>query len=178
MKRTINQLTMTMALAASFAFATPNNSNPNPHQEMLEAKVRHELLMLPYFGIFDNLKFNVDGGTVTLIGQVNRPTLKSDAANVVRRIEGVTAVNNQLEVLPLSRFDDQLRVRVARNVYGQSALNRYALGSNPSIHIIVKNGNVTLEGVVARQMDSNIANIQANSVAGVFAVTNNLQVEK
>ncbi len=179
MKRTINQLTMTMALAASFAFATPNNSNANPHQERLEAKVRHELLMLPYFGIFDNLKFNVDGdGTVTLIGQVNRPTLKSDAANVVKRIEGVTAVNNQLEVLPLSRFDDQLRVQVARNVYGQSALNRYALGSNPSIHIIVKNGNVTLEGVVARQMDSNIANIQANSVAGVFAVTNNLQVEK
>ena len=178
MKRTINQLTMTMALAASFAFATPNNSNPNPHQEMLEAKVRRELLMLPYFGIFDNLQFNVDGGTVTLIGQVNRPTLKSDAANVVKRIEGVTAVNNQLEVLPLSYFDDQLRVRVARNVYGQSALNRYALGSNPSIHIIVKNGNVTLEGVVARQMDSHIANIQANSVAGVFGVTNNLQVEK
>ncbi len=178
MKRTINQLTIAMALATTLAFATPNNINPDPQKNTLEAKVRHELLMLPYFGIFDNLQFHVDGATVTLLGQVNRPVLRSDAVNVVKRIEGVSAVNDQIEVLPLSNFDDQLRVRVARTVYGQSALNRYALGAHPTIHIIVKNGNVTLEGVVSRQMDSTIANLQANTVPGVFTVTNNLHLEK
>lgn len=167
-----------MALATTLAFANPNNSNPDPQKKTLEAKVRHELLMLPYFGIFDNLQFQVDGATVTLIGQVNRPVLRSDAVNVVKRIEGVSAVNDQIEVLPLSNFDDQLRVRVARTVYGQTALNRYALGAHPTIHIIVKNGNVTLEGVVSRQMDSTIANLQANTVPGVFTVTNNLHIEK
>lgn len=178
MKSTINQLTIAMALATTLAFANPNNSNPDPQKKTLEAKVRHELLMLPYFGIFDNLQFQVDGATVTLIGQVNRPVLRSDAVNVVKRIEGVSAVNDQIEVLPLSNFDDQLRVRVARTVYGQTALNRYALGAHPTIHIIVKNGNVTLEGVVSRQMDSTIANLQANTVPGVFTVTNNLHIEK
>ena len=178
MKHTLKNLVIGMTLVTGFAFATPNTSNPNPTQEALEAKVRHELLMLPYFGIFDNLQFRVDGTTVTLLGQAARPTLRSDAGNVVKRIEGVTAVKNEIEVLPLSRFDDQLRLRVARNVYGQSALNRYALGAHPSIHIVVKNGNVTLEGVVANKMDANIANIQANSVFGAFSVKNNLQIER
>jgi hyperosmotically inducible protein len=143
-------------------------------------EVRHELVMLPYYNLFDNLSFRVDpGGVVTLLGQVTNPTLKSDAGNVVKRVEGVTAVNNQIEVLPLSPNDNRIRRAVAAAIYRHPALaDRYGFQAMPSIHIIVKNGNVDLEGVVANQADKNIAGIQANSVGGVFSVKNNLQVEK
>ena len=142
-------------------------------------EVRHELVMLPYYGVFDNLAYKVDGATVTLFGQVTRPTLKSDAGNVVKHIEGVTQVINNIEVLPLSPNDDQLRRAVFRAVYGRGQLaDRYGFQAVPSIHIIVKNGNVTLVGVVNSEMDKNIANIQAKSVPGVFAVANNLVVQK
>ena len=148
-------------------------------RDRLVREVRHELVMLPYYGVFDNLTYKVDGnGTVVLIGQVSRPTLKSDAENVVKRIEGVEKVVNQIEVLPVSPNDDRLRLALYRAIYGHTALNRYALQAVPPIHIVVKNGNVTLEGVVANAGDRNIANIQANSVSGVFAVTNNLRVDK
>ena len=176
MKNKLTTLAITMTMAASMAIASPPNINPP--SDTIEAKVRHELLMLPYYGIFDNLQYRVDGSSVTLLGQTNRPVLKSDAGNVVKRIGGVTEVKNEIEVLPVSFFDDGLRLRVARSVYGQSALNRYALGAHPSIHVVVKNGNVTLEGVVSREMDRMIAGIQANSVPGVFSVVNNLQLEK
>lgn len=176
MKNKLTTLTIALTMAATLAIASsPNSNQANGY---IESKVRHELIMLPYYGIFDNLQFRVDGSTVTLLGQTSRPVLKSDAGNVVKRIEGVTAVSNEIEVLPVSFFDDGLRLRVARSVYGQSALNRYAIGANPSIHVVVKNGNVTLEGVVAREMDRTIAGIQANSVSGVFSVVNNLQLEK
>jgi hyperosmotically inducible protein len=146
----------------------------------LQKEVRHELLMLPYYNLFDNLSFKVDpGGVVTLMGQVTRPTLKSDAGNVVKRIEGVTQVNNQIEVLPLSPNDDRIRREIARAIYANPALSdRYGFQAMPSIHIIVKNGNAILEGVVANEGDKNIAGIQAKSVPGVFSVTNNLRVEK
>ena len=148
-------------------------------QSNLVREVRHELVTLPYYNIFDNLSFSVNGGTVTLQGQVTDPVLKSSAENVVKRIEGVTQVINNIEVLPLSPNDNQIRRAVARAIYGNSALaDRYGFQAMPSIHIIVKNGNVTLEGVVANEMDKNIANVQANSVPGVFSVTNNLRVEK
>lgn len=140
-------------------------------------QVRHELVMLPYYGVFDNFSYRVEGGTVTLLGQVTRPTLKSSAENVVKDIEGVERVDNQIKVLPLSPNDDRLRVALFRAIYGQTALNRYALRAVPPIHIIVDNGNVTLEGVVANEGDKNIANIQANGVPGVFSVVNNLRVE-
>ena len=143
----------------------------------LEREVRHELVTLPFYGVFDNLAFKVDGGTVTLLGQVSRPTLKTDAERVVRSIEGVERVINRIEVLPLSPYDDRIRLATYRAIYGNTALNRYALQAIPPIHIIVKNGNVTLEGVVANQGDKNIADIQARSVPGVFSVTNNLRVE-
>ncbi|HUS08167.1 MAG TPA: BON domain-containing protein [Bryobacteraceae bacterium] len=144
----------------------------------LQKKIRHELVMLPWYNIFDNFQFRVDdAGNVTLLGQVTRPTLKSDAASVVRHIPGVASVRNEIEVLPLSSMDDQIRMATYRSIYGFSALNRYAMGSVPSIHIIVKNGNVTLAGVVANETDKNIAYIRANAVSGVFAVTNDLQVE-
>ncbi|MEN6532898.1 MAG: BON domain-containing protein [Bryobacteraceae bacterium] len=143
----------------------------------MEREVRHELVMLPYYGLFDNLAFRVNGTTVTLLGQVTRPTLKEDAARVVKAIEGVDNVENQIETLPISSNDDHIRLATFRAVYGQAVLNRYALQALPSIHIIVKNGNVTLEGVVDSQNDKNIAGLQANSVSGVFSVTNNLRVE-
>jgi hyperosmotically inducible protein len=142
----------------------------------LEQQVRHELLTLPFYNVFDNLTFSVDGSKVTLMGQVVRPTLKSDAENVVKRIPGVTSVTNEITVLPLSPFDNSIRLRELRAIYGQPALQRYGLGAIPSIHIIVTNGEVTLEGVVASQMDKNIANIMANGVFGVFKVTNNLRI--
>jgi hyperosmotically inducible periplasmic protein len=141
-------------------------------------RVRHELVMLPYYSIFDNLAYRVDGTNVTLYGQVARPTLKSDAENVVKRIEGVTHVTNNIEVLPLSPFDSRIRFAEYRAIYGYGPLQRYALGSLPPIHIIVKNGHVTLQGVVANEMDKNLANIRANQVPGVFSVTNDLRVEK
>ena len=134
--------------------------------------------MLPYYGVFDNLMFRVDGYRVTLLGQVSRPTLKTDAERVVKRIEGVEQVVNRIEVLPLSPNDDRIRRAVYRAVYGHSALQRYGLGAQPPIHIIVKNGNVALEGLVANTMDRNIAGIQANAVPGVFSVRNNLRVER
>ena len=141
-------------------------------------EVRHELLMLPYFTVFDNLSYKVDGYNVTLIGQVTRPTLKSDAENVVKRIEGVEHVDNQIEVLPVSPNDDRIRRAVYRAIYGYPALQKYALGVQQPIRIIVKNGNVFLEGVVDNEGDKNIANIRANGVSGVFSVKNNLQVVK
>lgn len=146
-------------------------------QDRLSRQVRNELVMLPYYGVFDNLSFRVDGGTVTLMGQVTRPTLRSDAENVVKNVEGVDRVVNNIEVLPLSPNDDNLRLATYRAIYGHTALNRYALQAVPPIHIIVKNGQVTLEGVVANEGDKNIANVQATGVPGVFNVTNNLRVE-
>jgi len=144
----------------------------------LEREVRHELVMLPYYNVFDNLAFRVDGSTVTLMGQVTRPTLKDDAERVVKSIEGVEKVKNEIEVLPLSPQDDAIRLATFRAIYGDTALNRYGHQAIPPIHIIVKNGHVTLEGVVATEADKNIAGIRANSVPGVFSVKNNLRVEK
>ena len=141
-------------------------------------EVRHQLVMLPYYGIFDDLAFRVNGGTVTLLGSVTRPTLKSDAENVTKRVEGVTKVDNQIKVLPLSSMDDRIRMAEYRAIYGDPTLStRYGYRALPSIHIIVANGHVTLEGVVANEGDKNLVGIRANGVSGVFSVTNNLVVE-
>src|SRR2546425_7949701 len=117
-------------------------------QERLVKEVRHELVMLPYYGVFDNLAYKVEGGTVTLLGQVTRPTLKSDAENAVKRIEGVERVDNQIQVLPLSSNDDRIRLAVYRAIYGQPGLDRYGLQAVPPIHNIVANGTGTLQGVL------------------------------
>jgi hyperosmotically inducible periplasmic protein len=147
-------------------------------ESRIAREVRHQLVTLPYYGIFDDLGFRVDDGTVTLVGQVTRPTLKSDAENVTKRVEGVNRVVNDIEVLPLSSMDDQVRMAVYRAIYGDPALStRYGYRALPSIHIIVKNGRVRLEGVVANEADKNIAGIRANSVPNVFAVENALVVE-
>jgi hyperosmotically inducible protein len=144
----------------------------------IQKEVRHELVMLPYFGVFDNIAFKVDGYNVTLLGQVVRPSLKSDAENVVKRIEGVEHVENQIEVMPPSPMDDRLRLQLFRAIYGYPALEKYQLGVQKPIRIIVKNGHVALEGVVDSEGDKNIAGMRANGVPGTFSVTNNLQVVK
>lgn len=147
-------------------------------ENRIAREVRHELVMLPYYGVFDDLAFRVDNGAVTLLGAVTRPALKSDAENVTKRVEGVTRVINQIEVLPLSPMDDQIRMAEYRAIYGDPSLStRYGFRALPSIHIIVKNGHVTLEGVVANQADKDMINVRANGVPNVFSVTNNLQVE-
>ena len=143
----------------------------------LENQVRHELVMLPLLGVFDNISYHVKGSTVTLAGQVYRPSMKKSADRVVARIEGIETVINEIEVLPTSPHDDRIRIGLLRALYGHSALNRYSLGTQAAIRIIVNNGDVTLDGVVNRELEKNIANIQANSVPGVFSVTNNLRVE-
>jgi len=147
-------------------------------QERITREVRHELLMLPYFGVYDYIAYKVDGSTVTLLGQVVRPTLRSDSENVVKRIEGVEKVDNQIEVLPPSPGDDRIRTRLFRAIYQYPALQRYELGVQKPIRIIVKNGHVTLEGVVDSEGDKNLVGIRANGVSGIFSVTNNLQVVK
>ena len=126
--------------------------------------------------MFDNLGYKIEGSKVTLVGQVVRPTLKSDAENVVKRVEGVSSVDNQIEVLPVSPMDDQIRRAVYRAIYGDAGLSRYGFQAVPSIHIIVKNGNVTLEGVTDSEADKNLANMRANGVPNVFSVKNNLVV--
>jgi hyperosmotically inducible protein len=143
----------------------------------IEDRVRHELVTLPYLNAFDDISFRVDGGTVTLFGAVTQPWLKSDAERAVKHIEGVERVDNEVEVLPLSRFDEQIRLREYRAIFGYTPLQRYGMGVLPSIRIIVKNGNVTLAGVVSSEADRNLAYVRANAVPGVFSVRNELQVE-
>ena len=146
--------------------------------ERVMKEVHHELVMLPFYGVFDNLLYKVSpDGTLTLLGEASRPTLKSDAERVVREIEGVERVDNQIKVLPVSPNDDRIRRATYRKIYGHSVLSQYQLRAVPPIHIVVDNGHVMLEGVVARQMEKQVAGMQANSVSGVFSVENNLRVE-
>jgi hyperosmotically inducible periplasmic protein len=142
----------------------------------ISREVMHELLMLPYYSVFDNLAYKVEGDTVSLYGEVVNPTLKSDAEGVVKKIEGVQKVVNNIEVLPPSPNDDRIRRAVYRAVYGFDGLSKYSWGTVPGIHIIVKNGHVKLVGVVDNPTDKNIAEIQAKGVPGVFSVENDLQV--
>jgi hyperosmotically inducible protein len=167
-------LTLAAALAAGHAAAVPQNQEPKAKD--LVKEVRHQLVLLPYYSVFDNLGYKIEGSKVILVGQVVRPTLKSDAEGVVKNLEGVSSVQNDIEVLPNSPNDDRIRRAVYRAIYGDAALSRYGIQAVPSIHIIVKNGNVTLEGVADSDSDKNIAALRANGVSGVFSVTNNLSV--
>jgi hyperosmotically inducible protein len=149
----------------------------NAHSdEGIKREVRHELMLLPWYSVFDNLSYSVNGYRVTLMGQVVRPSLRDDAEAAVKKIEGVESVDDQIEVLPPSPNDDQIRRAEFHAIYGQPSLQRYAEGAVQQIHIIVKNGHVTLEGFVGSEADKNVANVQSNTVPGVFSVTNNLQV--
>src|SRR5438105_2384233 len=146
MKSNILKFSLALALTAWTVPALLRADVVTKPELDLSKKVRHELVMLPYYNVFDNLAYKVDGDTVTLYGEVTRPTLKSDAGRVVKRIEGVRNVVNNIQVLPLSPFDDQIRRAEYRAIFGFGPMYRYALGAVPSIHIIVNNGHVTLEG--------------------------------
>jgi len=172
-----------LAMVGTSAFAASNTRKPAPngsaqYEAWLTDQVQHRLVMLPWLSVFDNLEYKVEGNQVVLSGEVVRPVLKDDAANAVKHIEGVETVENNIEVLPVSNFDDQIRRQELRAIYGFPSLQRYGLGTMPSIRIIVKNGQVTLEGAVSDQGDKSVAGIRANGVANVFSVTNNLRVEK
>jgi hyperosmotically inducible protein len=177
MKR-ILVVVVTLVSLATLGFAQDRDQPSAKAQERIAREVRHEILMLSHYGVFDDIAFKVDGYTVILLGQVSWPSLKSDAENVVKRIEGVEKVINQIEVLPNSPFDDRLRRRLYRAIYGYPALEKYALGVQKPIRIIVKNGHVTLEGFVDNEGDKNFAGMRANGVSGIFDVANNLKVEK
>ena len=168
----------TLLTASVLAVGQPQQEASPKAVERIKKEVRHELVTLPYLGVFDNLAYKVDGYNVTLYGQVTRDVVKSDAEKAVKGIEGVEKVDNQIEVLPTSPMDDQLRRRLYRAIYGYEPLQRYALPVIQPIRIIVKNGHVTLEGVVDNEGDKNLAGIRANGVSGVFSVTNNLAVAK
>jgi hyperosmotically inducible protein len=173
---------LSLSAAGSFAAAPASNRNQSPNgtqnsEAWLADQVRHQLVMLPWLSVFDNLEYSVQGNKVVLAGQVVRPVLKDEAAAAVKHIEGVEEVDNQIEVLPVSNFDDQIRRAELREIYSFPSLQRYGLGTIPGIHIIVNNGHVTLEGVVDNQTDKNLAGIRANSVPNVFSVTNNLRVQ-
>jgi hyperosmotically inducible protein len=176
MKHRFLVLAVAIVALASLGMSQDRNQPSAKSQDRIIREVRHELLMLPYFGVFDYIAFKVDGDTVTLLGEVVRPVLKSDAENSLKRIEGVEKVDNQIEVLPPSPQDDRLRLQLFHSIYGYPSLEKYALGVQKPIRIIVKNGHVTLEGVVDNDTDKNIANVRANGVPGIFSVTNNLQV--
>jgi len=167
-----------IAFMAPLATAAPGNSSRDASDPVVAKEVRKKLVTLPFYGVFDNLAFKVDGDTVTLFGHVTRPTTRKDAERRVAKIEGIDRVINKIEVLPVSSFDDSIRVRTYRAVFRSGGLYRYAMGANPSIHIVVNRGHVTLEGVVSSEMDSRLAYIAANGVPGVFSVTNNLRVER
>lgn len=169
-------LLSTLAIAGIWAQGPADRGVSKKGQDRIAREVRHELVMLPYYSVFDDLAYKVDGDTVTLYGAVTRRTLKSDADNAVKRIEGVEKVINNIEVLPLSPNDDGIRRAVYRAIYSQPGLDMYSLRAVPTIHIIVRNGNVTLTGAVANQGDKDRAGIAANGVSGVFSVKNEIQV--
>ena len=172
MKKKFQMISLTLALAA---FAVPMFGRYQARD--LSDAVRHELVSLPYYNVFDNLEYRVDpSGVVTLSGQVTWPVVKSDAEHAVKKIPGVTQVVDNIKVLPLSPLDNQIRRAEYRAIFGFGSLYRYAMGAVPSIHIIVDNGHVTLVGVVDNEADKNMANIRANGVPGVFSVTNDLRV--
>jgi len=169
---------LVLAVFAALMLSADERQVSERAAERIQKEVRHELVMLPFVNVFDNLAFRVDGYKVTLLGQVTNPTVKTDAEKAVKGIEGVEEVDNQIEVLPLSPNDDRLRRALFRAIYGYGPLEKYSLGVIKPIRIIVKGGHVTLEGVVDSQADKDMAGLRANGVSGVFSVTNNLRVVK
>jgi len=166
--------TLLLSIVPAVALANPVQGAIDPQ---LARRVRRELVTLPYYGVFDNLAYSLNGGTVTLYGQVVRPTTRSDAEGRIKRLNGVTRVVNNIKVLPLSRFDDNIRVATYRSIARTGGLYRYLQGTNPSLHIVVDRGHVTLEGVVSSSSDRTLAYMAANRVPGTFSVRNNLRIE-
>jgi hyperosmotically inducible periplasmic protein len=166
---------MTLALAAA-AFPAAMSAASTPQPKSLEEQVRIALVKIPYLSVFDDLSFRVDNGVVTLLGEAREPITKVYAEQNVRKVPGVVGIEDRIEVLPVSGFDDDIRLRTLRAVQNTSSLYRYFMGTNPSIRIVVKNGHVMLDGFVQNQADRQLAYMAANRVPNVFSVTNNLQV--
>ncbi|HEY3840999.1 MAG TPA: BON domain-containing protein [Bryobacteraceae bacterium] len=175
------KLLRNLALAAGISVAAAAAGTPAPAtgtDSELAAKVSHEIRMYPRYSIWDNINIRVANGNVDLLGQVSQPYKKADLQRLVDRIPGVNSVNNDLTVLPLSPMDDQLRVQVARAIYRDVVLSRYAMQPVPPIHVIVDNGRVTLEGIVNTEMEKNVAGLRASGAGLSFgSVVNNLRVE-
>lgn len=146
-------------------------------QVTLEKKIEKQLRKLPYYGVYDFISFEVDGSTVTLNGKVANAINRNHAESYVLDLDGVSEVVNNIDVLPPSSFDDTIRRRTVRSFLNSGSIYRYLQGPNPSMRIIVENGRITLEGVVRTSGDYDLANILANSVPGVFKVTNHLKIE-
>jgi hyperosmotically inducible protein len=176
-KQTLVVLVASVALGVAPLSISAWTSSVQTGNRQLGRQVRHELVTLPYYGVFDNLAYRINGSTVTLYGQVVRASTRSDAARRVSRIEGVGRVINNIEVLPLSSIDNQIRRQTYRAIANTGGLHRYLMGANPSVHIVVNRGHVTLTGVVDNRMDKQLAYVAANRVPGTFSVRNNLQVE-
>jgi hyperosmotically inducible periplasmic protein len=164
-------------LALVTAAASPQAARDmSKEQQNLSREVYHQLALLPHLTVFDNLQYQVNGDNVILAGETSQPINKSDAESAVKSIEGVGNVTNNIQVLPLSPMDDQIRLAEFRAIYSFPSLQKYAQFAVQSIHIIVDNGHVTLEGMVDSEADKDAAGLRANSVANVFSVTNNLKV--
>jgi hyperosmotically inducible periplasmic protein len=176
----VARVSVAIALAAltigAYTASAATTQDQTVNEQALNKHVHHALVMNPWYGVFDNITYQLNGTQVVLSGQVVLPVTKSDAEKAVQHVEGVTQVVDHIQVLPVSNFDDQIRRAAFRRIFSGDTLGRYAMGAVPSIHIIVNNGHVTLEGTVMNQMDANIARIRANEVPGVFSVTNNLHI--
>jgi hyperosmotically inducible periplasmic protein len=191
-------IALTCVLCLTAALSLPAATPAQDSLERIAKDIRKEILTLPNYGLFDDIRFSIEGDTVRLTGFASRPTLKSSAGNVVKDIKGVERVQNDIEVLPLSRFDDEIRARAYVAIYGDPTLARYnpnrgvpipmspariAVGitndpppGNHPIRIIVKDGNLTLAGVVDNAADRQIAEARANNVFGAFTVKNEIQI--
>ncbi len=171
-------LLVALVIGAPNASAKPNKNIDTSTASSLSEQVRHKLAMLPWYGVFDTLGYEINGSQVILKGEVigEHAITKNDAAKEVKSIPGVTSVVNEIRVLPASPFDNQIRRAEYRAIFSMPSLSKYSMGVIPQIHIIVDGGHVTLEGTVLNQQDRNVAEISANSVPGVFSVTNNLSV--
>lgn len=178
MKIFLGFLLLVALFAGSPAWAAPSGQGQEKPAVSLEGKIIDALLLLPHYGVFDALSFQLDNGNVTLLGQVLLPITKAEAGKRVAKIAGVGTVSNKIEVLPLSPNDDQIRLKVYRGLFNTPGLFRYALGSNPSIHIIVNGGHVVLDGMVSSEADSRLAFMAVKRIPGIFSVKNNLQVKK
>lgn len=175
-KRVLTSVLVVGLMAGTFALAGNARSQATDLSDVTN-RVRRALAGLPYYGVFDNLEFTINEGVVTLTGQVVRPVTKQDAESRAKRVKGVESVINNIEVLPLVSSDSRLRRVLYRTIFSTAGMWRYRMGVNPSIHIIVNNGHVTLVGVVSSEQDKELAGIKANSVPGIFSVENKLRVE-
>lgn len=181
MKLIRNFLILTIAILG-FSFVDVDaqgfSDDGNTAQQQIEKKIFKKIVTMPDYGVFDNIKFQLDGNTVTLTGQVYNLIIRSRAENTVKKIDGVERVINKIENLPTSGFDNRIRRQTVRSFSNTGGISRYLVGPRPSMRIIVDNGHLTLEGFVTNQSDSKLANILAKSIPGTFTVTNNLIVTK